>query len=421
MPGHKGVGETERFDITEICGADVLYHAEGIIRESEQGAAGLFGSKETVFSAEGSSLSIRAMLYLVKLYAAQSGKRAKFLAARNAHRVFISAAALLDLDVEWIYPEANEYISCTVSAARLDEILSHTKKPTAVYITSPDYLGNISDIKGLADVCHRHGVLLLVDNAHGAYLHFLKESLHPLALGADLCCDSAHKTLPALTGGGYMHIAKRAPDFFAENSQRAMAMFASTSPSYLILRSLDALNPYLDGDYRKELDGFVNRMSELKSDIVSFGYSLIGSEPLKITVFCKEYGYTGTEIAAFLEKSGIYAEFADPDYLVLMLTPQNTPEDLYRVRSAFKDIKRLPPLSISCPVLNIPEQVIRPHDAITAPSHEISAAESEGEILADITVSCPPAVPIVSVGERIGADAVLRFRYYGIEKVTVIK
>ena len=421
MPGHKGVGETERSDITEICGADVLYHAEGIIRESEQSASGLFGSKKTVFSAEGSSLSIRAMLYLIGLYAAQNGKKAKILAARNAHRVFISAAALLDLDVEWIYPEEGEYISCTVSCKRLDEILSRTTKPTAVSITSPAYLGNVADIKGLADVCHAHGVLLLVDNAHGAYLHFLKESLHPLTLGADLCCDSAHKTLPALTGGGYMHIAKRAPDFFDENSERAMAMFASTSPSYLILKSLDALNPYLDGAYRKELDGFVNRISDLKNDMISFGYSLIGSEPLKITVSCKEYGYTGREIAALLEKSGIYAEFADPDYLVLMFTPQNTPEDLSRVKSAFKSIKRLPPLSISCPILKIPVQVIRPHDAIMSPSHEIPAAESEGEILADITVSCPPAIPIVSLGERIDEDAVLRFRYYGIEKVTVIK
>ena len=179
MPGHKGspfLG-IEEYDITEISGADVLYDAKGIIRESEENAAKLFGTKKTVYSAEGSSLSIRAMLYLAMLYAKANGRKPLIAAGRNAHRVFMTAAALLDFETEWIFPQKSEnIISCEISPEYLDSFLSDmSEKPAAVYITSPDYLGNIADIKGLSDVCKKYGSLLLVDNAHGAYLNFLPE------------------------------------------------------------------------------------------------------------------------------------------------------------------------------------------------------------------------------------------------------
>ena len=102
-----------------------------------------------------------------------------------------------------------------------------------MYVTSPDYLGGMQDVAALAEVCHRYGTLLAVDNAHGAYLRFLRPSRHPLDLGADLCCDSAHKTLSVLTGGAYLHIARTAPTSLAENAKEALALFGSTSPSYL--------------------------------------------------------------------------------------------------------------------------------------------------------------------------------------------
>ena len=197
MPGHKGAGSlgVESLDLTEIEGADVLYHEDGILRESQRNATALFGTKKTVYSAEGSSLAIRAMLYLAKL----AGNGNCILAARNAHKTFMTAAALLDLDVQWLY-SSGSLLSCPISTQDLESALQKTK-PIAVYITSPDYLGNVADIQGLAEVCHRYGTYLLVDNAHGAYLHFLDR--HPMDLGADLCCDSAHKTLPVLTGGAY--------------------------------------------------------------------------------------------------------------------------------------------------------------------------------------------------------------------------
>ncbi|MCR5329882.1 MAG: PLP-dependent transferase, partial [Lachnospiraceae bacterium] len=203
MPGHKGVASLgpEAFDITEVSGADSLYEADGIISVSEKNATELFGSGRTVYSTEGSTQCVKAMLFLASL---QSGaKRPLFVAARNVHKSFVFGAAFLDARIRWIYPEKQEGIcSCTVTPERLEKTLASLKEtPAGVYVTSPDYLGNMCDIRGLADVCARFGTLLLVDNAHGSYLHFLKKPLHPMDLGADICRDSAHKTLPVLTGG----------------------------------------------------------------------------------------------------------------------------------------------------------------------------------------------------------------------------
>lgn len=250
MPGHKGKGPLgfEKMDITEVFGADALYQASGIIKESEDNAAHLFDSYKTFYSTEGSSHLIRTMLFL-----ASRGKTDGYiLAARNAHSAFASACALIDLEVRWIECE-DSYLSCNLTPEKLEKALTCVDKaPFCVYVTSPDYLGNMLDIRGLSQVCHKHGTLLLVDNAHGAYLRFLEKSKHPINLGADMCCDSAHKTLAALTGGAYLHISKNAAQF-ADGAKDALALFASTSPSYLTLCSLDKLNAYLATDYRKEL------------------------------------------------------------------------------------------------------------------------------------------------------------------------
>ena len=255
MPGHKGVSLLgfEDMDITEIDGADSLYEAEGIIAESEANASALFGC-DTFYSTEGSSQCIRAMLFLACM-SEENAQKPLVLAGRNAHKTFLSAAALLDFDTQWLYGEnSSSYLSCDISAEYLEKaIASAERKPAAVYITSPDYLGNTADIKSLAAVCHSHGVLLLVDNAHGAYLKFLLQSQHPVDLGADMCCDSAHKTLPVLTGGAYLHIAPSVRGKLSPLAKNALAMFGSTSPSYIIMQSLDMANKYIADGYSHKL------------------------------------------------------------------------------------------------------------------------------------------------------------------------
>ena len=416
MPGHKGQGKlgVEQYDITEVSGADSLYEAAGIIHQSEQNASALFGCP-TYYSAEGSSLAIRAMVYLAMQHAKARGKQPKIAAGRNAHKVFLSAVTLLDVDVAWI--AGDSYLSCKIDAETLEKVIE-AEHPTAVYVTSPDYLGNITDVAALAEVAHRHDCLLLVDNAHGAYLKFLTPSMHPVDLGADLCADSAHKTLPVLTGGAYLHIGAQHPHLVRQ-AKTALALFGSTSPSYLIMQSLDAANAVLDGAYRAELAEFVAQYGQMKSRLT--GWGVVGTEPLKLTIETKPRGYYGTEVAQILRAQGIEGEFADPDYVVFMITPEIGKAGLDRLEKALMEIPAKTAILEAPPKFHLPQRALSIRVAAFSESEVIPVAEGLGRILASPTVGCPPAVPVVACGERIDEAALNCFRYYGINTCTVVR
>lgn len=417
MPGHKGrcfLG-CEPWDITEIHGADALYEAEGILAESEQNAAALFGSQRTCYSTEGSSQCIRAMLYLA---VAASGSHT-VVAARNVHRAFVSAAALLDLEIRWLWPEESRSLcGCPISPTQLEETLnSLPEPPAAVYLTSPDYLGGMAEIPALAQVCHQHGTLLLVDNAHGAYLRFLQPSLHPLDLGADLCCDSAHKTLPVLTGGAYLHLSPTAPAQLGPLAKSALGLFGSTSPSYLTLASLDLCNRYLAEGYPQRLAEAVERLAELRERLTAAGWRVEPSDPLRVTVAAPR-GVTGQELAGQLRRQGVECEYADRDFLVLMATPENTPEELAQAAAALGQC----PGEANPPQLPLArgERACSIRQAAFAPRETVDAAHSLGRVCGLPTVGCPPAIPIAVSGERITPEALALFAYYGIEQVEVL-
>ncbi len=416
MPGHKGIGELgiEKYDITEIKGADSLFEAKGIIKESEKNASLLFGC-DTFYSTEGSSLCIRSMLSL----ALRGKENPLVIAGRNAHKTFISAAALLDFDIEWIYSEGN-YLSCDISSSKVENaILKAPRKPVAVYLTSPDYLGNMLDINSISSVCKKYGVLLLVDNAHGAYLKFLNPSLHPSDLGADMCCDSAHKTLPCLTGGAYLHISENADSYFKENAKEAMSLFASTSPSYLILQSLDLVNKYISKEYSKKLSEYISEIEALKKWLENIGYTLFGNEPLKISINAKKYGYSGNEIAKMLEEKNIFSEYSDDDFLVFMFTPEI--EDFSKLKEFLFELKKREEIVSNPPRIEKLEKNLSVRKAMFAEKELIDVEKAVGRILSSPSVGCPPAVPIAVCGEVLTENTASVFKYYGIEKCFVVK
>ena len=382
----------------------------------------------------------------------------------------IDALALLDLDVEFIYPQDADSICVSMvtpadimeylekvsdnteikteeikkildNAERDDIKLSDTEQknicgkenkrntlPMAVYITSPDYLGNTADIEGISKVCEKYDIPLIVDNAHGAYQAFLDEekygNIHPIKSGAAICCDSAHKTLPVLTGGAYIHVSRKYKERFAPYVASYMTMFGSTSPSYLIMQSLDMCNRYIDEKIRHELSECIGRIEKTKKVLVENNVKLMETEPLKIVIDTAAAGMEGGKLAEELRKYKIECEYADKYFVVLMITPQNDEKDFERlekwaVKTKYKRVakKKIEPKKL---ILHRAERVMSIRKAAFSPYRKIKVSDAGGSICASQTIACPPAIPIAVCGERIDQNMISIFEEYGIDYVNVV-
>jgi arginine/lysine/ornithine decarboxylase len=423
MPAHKGVPlhGLEPLDLTEIKGADYLFESSGIIAESERKTAEAYGSKMTCYSAEGSSLSIKAALSVVQQYL---GREITLAAPRNCHRAFLNGCSLIGIDVTWIYPDSPDDMlcRCCVSPKAVERCLEESRAD-AVYITSPDYLGSVADIEGISEVCRRHGAYLICDNAHGAYLKFLEKSAHPLDKGADIVCDSAHKTLPVYTGGAYLHIGKNAPDEFCRLAKPAMAMFGSTSPSYLIMESLDICADMLKTQLPEMIRECCKKVGEIKRLMAAVGIGDISAEPMKITIAAEQYGYSGETLAEMMRQSKIECEYADPAAVVLMFSPYNSDEDFKRVTDFIRNLPKKKPAEDSLsPHTLMPkaEKVLDIRTAVMKRCERISVDESAGRICARPAMSCQPSVAIIMAGEKITPEIIKILKKYSIFEIDVL-
>lgn len=436
MPGHKGVPFCRNhplaavfpYDITEVTGADVLFCPDGIIEQSEANTAMLYDAAHTSFSTGGSTACIQTMLRLV----ASPGDTV--IAARNVHCSFINACALLDIRPKFIMPSSGDYISGAITARSVRMVLERSttafersttafeqrREVKAVYLTSPDYLGVISDIAGVASVCSEYGIPLIVDNAHGAAFKFLPVDIHPLSLGATMCCDSAHKTLPALTGGAYLHVG-HGSNISKAQVKLAMSLFASTSPSYLTLLSLDLVNRYLQTDARAEFDTLVKTVDSLKDAATAAGFTPLYGDQTKLTLDATQVSMTGEQLKAHLAEFLIEPEYTSERYVVLMFSPQSSAIDIGRVATALKAIKKAPSLGVCNEIFDAPEAAVSIREAVFGESVSILVDQAEGRIAAQTKLICPPAIPLVIPGERINKKTQQILKKSSIFEISVLK
>lgn len=411
MPGHKG--KYHSHDITEISGADSLFEASGIIAESEKNTSKLYGTQATFFSTAGSTLSIQSMLFIMKK------ENRKIYAIRNVHRSFLNACILLDLSVNWIYPTYdNTIISGEVSIKSIEEKLSKDNSKKALYITSPDYYGMVADIKSISEVCKKYDTTLLVDNAHGTLLNFTEENLHPIHCGADLCSDSPHKMLPVLTGGGYLHIGNPK---YVDMGKFAMSFFGSTSPSYLIMESLDLCNEYISTSLKSDLYRVIHNIESLKSKF-RYKFTFANSqEKLHLTFLTWKDGFYGTQLAEKLREFNIECEYADYQSLVLLFSPIDTQETFDKLSYALEKIQ-LDKVNFNNKILHLNElqSAMSMKDAVFSNTEIIQVDKSIGRICAEVKVPCPPAIPIVISGEIISKNSVDVLKNYGINQISVV-
>lgn len=425
MPGHKGktVGIVDfagvhGYDITEINGADQLYQADGIIAASEQNAAALFGAAHTCYSTQGSTLGVQTMLYLAR----ERGNT--ILAGRGVHESFIRACMLLNFQIVWLLSDDTDShgICGSVSPAQIAQAICKHPDAAAVYVTSIDYLGNAADIKGIASVCHSAGVPLLCDNAHGAYLKWGRQDHHPISKGAALCCDSAHKTLPVLTGGAYLHLGEHCPWSKSEVKQ-AMRMFGSTSPSYLTLISLDLCNQYLYRQAQLDFTALSHQVKRLKQHLGGMGI-VFAPNPIdyaKLTLRTKPVGYTGDALAAYLRERQIECEYANSSHLVLLLSPFHDTIEWERLIQALEQLPRRTPLSVTDQAYRLPEAVFPAYEIRQYRTEYVRVGQAEGRICGEVVAACPPGVPVAIPGERLNKQLLHICKSSGNHMIKVIK
>ncbi len=421
MPGHKGrlspplLKDAVRLDITEIEGADSLFEADGIIAQSEENAAKLYGSSATFYSCAGSTLCIQTMLLLMK----QEGRA--IIAARNVHRAFLEAAALLDLTIYWVYPQKGEgVLSGTYNPDDFKAILESLHRPACIYLTSPDYLGKMADIARFSALCKTYCARLLVDNAHGAHLAFLPYRYHPISLGADMCCDSAHKMISGLTGTAYLHVHSD-NDVDKTRIRTAMAMFASTSPSYLLLASLDWCNRELDSPlFRRGLYENSQHALQIRRQYGNI-FHFPDTEPLHLTINARESGFNGFELRDYLLAHNIFPEYADAYDVVLLLSAATNEDDFTHLETTLSTFTPTTPPPAKRADIPHPETVCSIREAALAPQKTIPVTASLGRICAAVKVPCPPAIPIVLSGERIDAACIETCLSYGITDICVVQ
>ena len=324
-PGHKCSGFFDGsiidLDLTELPDTDALFEAEGIIKEEETLFSELYGSAASFISAGGCTLAIQAM---IRTAYSPGGK---ILCARNAHRSAVNAMALLGIDPVWMYPKGTKNYTGRIDPADVERELEACPSIKACYITSPSYYGEISDIRSIADICHRYGVILLVDNAHGSHLAFMKENMHPLYLGADMTACSLHKTMPVMTGGALLNVRTKE---LAENAKEYMSLFASTSPSYVIMSSLSLCAEYMiSGKGREDYLRCEEEVGILKKLAAEKGISSPDGlcDPLRFTLDTAKAGLAGeSKQQEFFHRHNIECEFCDGENAVLIFTLKIKPK-----------------------------------------------------------------------------------------------
>ena len=419
-PGHAGraiPAELFSLDFTELPDTDSLYEADGPILEAEKAAARLFGVPRTLFSAGGCTLCIQTML---RLAAPQGGK---IICGRVIHRSAIHTMALLGLEPVWVYPraDAGPGLPGRVCAGDVETALRCTPDARAVYLTSPDYYGVMADIEAISAVCKKYGVPLLVDNAHGTHLKFLSRDRHPTTLGASMTACSAHKTLPVLTGGAWLNIAD---ERFVSGAKGAMSLFGSTSPSYLVMASLDWARAWVEKNAAQAYPVLEQRVRRIREIAAERGIRGPEGEcdPTRIALDLAGVGMTGEQGAALFRTHGVEPEYADQGYLVLIATPFHTEEDFRRVEEAVRAVPLGKPIErdgLLPPAL--PEAVMTPRDAVLGLCEEIPLEKAAGRIAAEPACPCPPGVPVVMPGEKITLEIVKFLIRYGFFSAKVLK
>ena len=409
IPGNKGVLDINlSYDVTELDCTDDLYCSNGAIKTSEKLISDIYSSAHSVFSTGGNTLCIQAMMYL----AMPNG--GTMIVAKNVHKSVINTMGILDITPIWVNFNKNNVIF-----EEIENAIKNHPKAQAVFITSPDYFGAMADVQKIKSVCKN--LTLLVDNAHGSHLIFFKK--HPINLGADLCADSAHKTLPVLTGGAFLHIGKnfsKINKIKYEDVKNAMQIFGSTSPSFLTLLSLEKCAFWLKNKGKTEFLKLDKITKKIKSKYSNILFKTNLQDPVRLTFDTANIGLNSQEFVLHLEKFKIKPEFGINTKTVLIPSPFNSLVDFKKLNLALENIpiKNFKLITEEKSVNFCTKISIR--KAIFSKNENIFVKNAENKISAQTVAKCPPGIPIVIPGEIINKQKVNILEELGMKYIKVV-
>jgi len=425
MPGHKGSHFYRRFgyhnfldrimdyDITEIAGADNLFQTESIIKGVQDHYAKLYDCKKSYILINGSSGgNIAAIL-------ASVNKGKQLIMARNCHKSVFNALTLGGIRPVYAYPQMiEEYgISGAVSPQEIEHLILANPDAEAIILTSPNYYGICSDIKSMAEIAHNYGKVLIVDEAHGAHLHF-SDQLPPSAIrsGADLVINSTHKTLASFTQSAALHYNTDLVDQYILEDK--LQCIQSTSPSYVLMASMDITAEILEKhcealmhEWGKNLTVFYDKISKIPG-VRTMG-KMQGLDWTKINLSMGELGITGAQLDKILLKDyNIYIELFTGDWIMAMTGIGNTKSDYDRLVDALESISRkrlasgieISSTKHKTDTLSMPKQAVMYE--IPSAKKRVKLTDSEGMICGSSIIPYPPGIPLICPGERIEADAI---------------
>lgn len=446
MPGHKRrtienlCDNPYLEDITEIDGFDNLHHPEGIIRKEQEFAAKAFGAEESFFLVNGSSCGVLAAIAAVS---ADSDKR--LLMGRNGHKSAYNGLYFANVGADYLYPEKIPGVSF-LGAVSPEDVLESVNGDTlysAVFLTSPTYEGVVSDVERICEIAHGKNIPVIVDEAHGAHLGlFGGDGYFPkgaLCRKADIVIESLHKTLPAMTQTAILHVQGNLVD--RERLKMYLAMFQSSSPSYVFMESISSCIHFckeneqmLLSGYKKRLQDFYEKTKELvRLKIItpslinhfSGGRIKMETDPGKIIIGVGKSGLSGRELYDILrEKYHLQMEMAAMDYVIAMTSVMDTEEGFERLICALKEIDLQVPgrkdvtkdgkqpekpeeAASARWTLAKPETVCSIREALAKSSVPVDFAKSAGQVSGEFIYLYPPGIPVIAPGEKITEEILM--------------
>ncbi len=434
MPGHKlGRGVPHelaqnllQLDVTEVEGTDNLHDPQGIIKAAQIRAAMAFGADSTFFLVNGSTCGVLASIMSV------CTRGQKLIVGRDSHRSVASGLILSGAEPVYVYPEFNEKFSIPgeITPESIENALRVNPDAAAVLITRPNYYGICCNLEKISSIVHAWGKILIVDEAHGAHLAFsdrLPQSA--LSAGADICIQSAHKTLPAVTQGAYLHVKGNRPDI--DKLSFNLAMLQSSSPSYIIMSYLDIAREIMEREGRERLETLIDVNTGFAEELKKGGiYKVLQSanvginsvqDPTRLVISVKGLGISGYSAEKLLrERLGTQVEMADFENIVLITTVADNRESMNKLLEALKELGTMKGLGYHEREQGVSTQIravireynnklvsgsqeLPPWKAYSLEKEGIRLDSSVGRICADIVTPYPPGIPVLYPGEIISS------------------